>query len=274
MADATLDIKLSGGASGGGALSGGASGGGALSGLGGAVGIGGNAALFAGGPAGVAIAALAAGAGVVKGFVEAIGDAKAALLGLADRLAPFSADIGLAKGAARARAVQGQFARAGRLGPELAQLVDSQSRVTEAINDIKTSLLEPFLPLIAELADRFAAFVEQMVPLIDEHVVPLIEDLLKRSVQFYNASLEAFASMIEALDAAAFGDGKNKAADALRAMEIHLGEIRRRGEDATNQIDILNFLNQEIPGVAGSRRRDTDEPQAPAALLTMPFFNT
>jgi hypothetical protein len=129
-------------------------------------------------------------------------DATRAVIGQAnrsiDRFGAFSPDVAIAQAGVEARRVQGDFARAQHLGPELAGFATAQGNFEQAKEDALAELLKPVLPLLTrvlEIATQFLDVVTPVVTTIIEAIWPALEVI----VRLIGKGLEVLAYMAKKL---------------------------------------------------------------------------
>ena len=94
------------------------------------------------------VGAVLAGALILK---EALSRVAEGLREMEENLAPFSADIAVARAEVNIRQIRSRIRRAQEFGPDIAEFVRARGEFAETIEDIKASLLTDFLPLIIQI---------------------------------------------------------------------------------------------------------------------------
>ena len=98
-------------------------------------------------------------------LADTVTSVTSSLSSLSETAAQFNGELAMTQGQNEIREINTQIDRARRVGPDLARFSSAQSRADAALEEIKTILMENFLPSIASLAE-FAAEILQIISAI------------------------------------------------------------------------------------------------------------
>lgn len=229
-----------------------------------AVRAGGAAASAAGGTGGATASLVGAASAIVAAsapLLITVGAATAVFAGLvaaakildakfretADRLAPFSADISVARARAEVRQIQQNMESARMLGRPLAEYTDSSARISLAIQKMQDTI-------VAVLLDRFLPLVNGAADLADEAV--------KRQHEF-KLILESIVLAVQ--------KGPAGFPDLLKAIERY---IRGKADQANaNGQDALQLMFADLSVEWNGRRFGDDTPGREIAPGSLQFAN-